>query len=174
MCYNEAMLELVTENHPILQKTMPKVEEVVGLRQLAHDMFLLMWSNGGVGLAAPQVGIAVRMFVMGPQSGPNYVCINPEIQESGAVAIAKEGCLSFPGLWLSISRPSWVQARYQTLDGTWVEQRFDGLLAQCYQHELDHLNGELFVNRSSRLGLKMARERQQKEIRKMKRVESQA
>ena len=168
------MLEIVSEDHPILRKTMPRADDVASLRALAQDMFLLMWSNGGVGLAAPQVGMAVRMFVMGPQAGPNYVCINPEIKESGATAVAKEGCLSFPGLWLSISRPSWIQARYQTLDGSWVEQRFDGLLARCYQHELDHLDGKLFVDFSSQLGIKMARERQKKQVRKMKRVESSA
>jgi peptide deformylase len=92
------MLEIVSEDHPILQKAMPQADDVAGLRALAQDMFLLMWSNGGVGLAAPQVGMAVRMFVMGPQAGPNYVCINPEIKESGDTAVAKEGCLSFPGL----------------------------------------------------------------------------
>lgn len=164
------MLELIEENHPLLQKPMARVEDAVGLKQLAHDMFLMMWSNGGIGLAAPQCGIAVRMFVMGPQSGPNYVCINPEVLDQGPSVTGKEGCLTFPGLWLNIHRPEWVTAKYQTLDGSWVEQRFEGLLARCYLHELDHLNGHLFTQYASTLGLKMARERQQKELRKLKKV----
>lgn len=164
------MLELIPENHPLLQKAMQPVEDAVGLKQLAHDMFLIMWSNGGIGLAAPQVGIAVRMFIMGPQQGPHYICINPEILELGASVMSKEGCLTFPGLWLNISRPEWVLAKYQTLDGTWVEQKFEGLLARCYLHELDHLNGNLFTEHASVLGLKMARDRQQKELRKLKKV----
>lgn len=163
------MLELVNENHPILSLEMPQVPEGANLEALTKDMFLIMWSNGGIGLAAPQVGIALRMFVMGPQEGPHYVCINPEIIESGDEEIGPEGCLSYPALWLNIRRPSWVKARYQTLDGQIVEQQFEGLLARCYVHELDHLNGKTFDKMSSALGLKLAKARQQKKLRKLKR-----
>jgi peptide deformylase len=106
---------------------------------------------------------------MGPQEGPHYVCINPEIVEEGPEEMGQEGCLSYPALWLNIRRPAWVQARYQTLDGQIVEQRFEGLLARCYVHELDHLNGQTFDKLSSTLSLKLARERQQKKLRKLKR-----
>jgi peptide deformylase len=163
------MLELVNENHPILSMEMPQVPEGANLEALAKDMFLIMWSNGGIGLAAPQVGIAVRLFVMGPQEGPHYVCINPEILELGGEEMGPEGCLSFPALWLNIRRPTWVTARYQTLDGQIVEQRFEGLLARCYIHELDHLDGKTFDTMSSALSLKLARARQQKKLRKLKR-----
>lgn len=165
------MLEFVQENHPILSTQLPPVDPGVNLESLSKDMFLLMWSNGGIGLAAPQVGMAVRMFVMGPQSGPNYVCINPEIVEASVEQEnATEGCLSFPALWLNIKRPKWVHARYTTISGETVEQRFDGLLARCYIHELEHLDGITFTKYSSTLGLKLARERQQKSLRKKKRV----
>jgi peptide deformylase len=165
------MLEFVHENHPILSARLPPVETGVNLEALSKDMFLLMWSNGGIGLAAPQVGIAVRMFIMGSQQGPNYVCINPEILEvSKEEDIAIEGCLSFPSLWLNIKRPTWVHARYTTISGDVVEQKFDGLLARCYIHELEHLDGITFTKYSSTLGLKLARERQQKSLRKQKRV----
>jgi peptide deformylase len=111
------------------------------------------------------------MFVMGPQQGPNYVCINPEIVEvSAETEIATEGCLSFPSLWLNIKRPKWVHARYTTISGETVEQKFDGLLARCYIHELEHLDGITFTKHSSQLGLRLARERQQKSLRKKKRV----
>lgn len=168
------MLELLHEDHELLRMKMPAVADPKQLESLVQDMFLIMWSNGGIGLAAPQVGMALRMFIMGSQEGPHYVCINPEVVETGPDVIFKEGCLSFPGLWLNISRPKWVQARYQALDGTWVEQHFEGLLARCYLHELDHLDGHVFTERTKGLGLKMARERQQKELRKLKKAEKQA
>lgn len=165
------MLEFVQENHPILSTQLPPFDPGVNLGSLSKDMFLLMWSNGGIGLAAPQVGLAVRMFVMGPQTGPNYVCINPEIVEvSAKEETATEGCLSFPSLWLNIKRPTWVHARYTALSGEVVEQRFEGLLARCYMHELEHLDGITFIKHSSQLGLKLARARQLKSLRKQKRV----
>jgi len=163
------MLELVPEDHPILSTKLPEVPDDLDLTTLSKDMFLIMWSNGGIGLAAPQVGMAVRMFIMGPQEGPHYVCINPEVIETGPEITGSEGCLSFPALWLNIKRPEWVHARYRTLDGQIVEQKFESLLARCYVHELDHLNGVTFVNYSSDLGLKLARNRQQKMLRKLKR-----
>lgn len=163
------MIEFVPETHPILSVQIPPVDPNVNLEQLSKDMFMLMWSNGGIGLAAPQVGIAVRMFVMGPQSGPNYVCINPEIvTTSEEQEVGTEGCLSFPSLWLNIKRPIWVHGRYRTLSGETVEQRFEGLLARCYIHELEHLDRITFTKHSSQLGLKLARARQLKSLRKQK------
>jgi peptide deformylase len=164
------MLELVKDDHPILSVKMPPVDGGLNLEPLSKDMFLLMWSNGGIGLAAPQVGMAVRMFVMGPQQGPNYVCINPEIVEYGPDNMGPEGCLSYPALWLNIKRPEWVHARYRTLNGEIVEQKFEGLLARCYIHELDHLDGITFVSKVKPLSLRLAKERQRKELRKQKRV----
>jgi peptide deformylase len=97
------------------------------------------------------------------------VCINPEIiATSEEQSIASEGCLSYPALWLNIKRPLWVQARYNTLDGQVVEKKFEGLLARCYIHELEHLDGVLFTSQSSNLGLQLARARQQKKLRKIK------
>lgn len=163
------MIELVQEVHPILSSVMPAVPDDINLEALSKDMFLTMWSNGGIGLAAPQVGIALRLFTMGPQEGPHYVCINPEVLETGPdEELGTEGCLSFPALWLNIRRPSWITAKYRTLDGQLVEQRFDGMLARCYLHELDHLNGTVFTSRSSKLGLKLARDRQKAKLRKFK------
>lgn len=159
------MLELLPENHELLSMVMPKVDDPASLEPLTREMFPIMWANGGIGLAAPQVGMTLSMFIMGPPEGPTYVCINPEIAETGPVCRMQEGCLTYPGLWLNIDRPSWVQARYQTLDGSWVEQRFEGLLARCYLHELDHLNGNVFVKQASKLGLKLAQERRVKLLR---------
>jgi peptide deformylase len=165
------MLEFVPETHPILASTIPEADPQLNLETLSKDMFMLMWSNGGIGLAAPQVGMAVRMFVMGSQQGPNYVCINPTIlAASKDLEVGSEGCLSFPSLWLNIKRPTWVHAQYTTLNGETVEQKFEGLLARCYIHELEHLDGITFTKHSSQLGLKLARARQQKSLLKQKRV----
>lgn len=160
-------LNLVNSNDPILTMPMPVVGEDIDLTQLSKDMFLIMWSSGGIGLAAPQVGMALRMFVMGSQQGPNYVCINPEVVESSdEIMTGTEGCLSYPALWLNIKRPQWVQARYRTLNGELIEQRFEGLLARCYLHELDHLNGVVFTKYVGQLSLKMALARQKKKLAK--------
>lgn len=174
-------LSLVDAKDPILTLPIPEVfgTETVDMTQLSKDMFLLMWNNGGIGLAAPQVGLALRMFVMGSQQGPggyagtpphlqpgpNYVCINPMvISRSDSVESGVEGCLSFPSLWLNIKRPSWVLARYRTLNGELIEQRFEGLLARCYVHELDHLNGIVFTSYVGKLSLKMSLARQKKNL----------
>lgn len=160
-------LNLVSSDDPVLTMSMPEIGDDIDLTQLSKDMFLIMWSNGGIGLAAPQVGMAVRMFVMGSQSGPNYVCINPEVLDCGeSTKNGLEGCLSFPKLWLNIKRPTWVQARYRTLNGEVVEQRFEGLMARCYLHELDHLNGKVFTSYAGKLSLKMALARQKKKMNK--------
>jgi len=165
------MLELVNENHPILSIAIPPIDPATDLEHLSKEMFMIMWLNGGIGLAAPQVGMSVRMFVMGPQEGPNYVCINPEIVETSEDQhIALEGCLSYPALWLNIKRPQWVQTRYTMLDGTVVEHKFEGLMARCYLHELEHLDGKVFLSKVKTLSLKLATKRQQKSLRKIKRA----
>jgi len=160
-------LNLVKSDNPILSMSMPAVGNDVDLTQLSKDMFMIMWSNGGIGLAAPQVGMVLRMFVMGSQQGPNYVCINPEvINTSTDLKTGQEGCLSYPALWLNIKRPQWVQARYRTLNGELIEQKFEGLFARCYIHELDHLNGIVFTKHVGKLSLKLAFNRQKKNLKK--------
>jgi len=155
-------MNLVPINDPILSTVMPSVGDV-DLTQVSKDMFETMWSLGGIGLAAPQIGLTLRMFVMGEQQGSNYVCINPEVMDvSKDFEINLEGCLSYPALWLNIKRPKWIQTRYRTLTGELVEQYFEGLLARCYLHELDHLNGIVFTKYVGQLSLKMAQERQKK------------
>mgnify|MGYP001254449927 CR=1 FL=1 len=156
-------LALVAEDHPILTQVMPVVDKPKYVEILSKGMFQLMWEKEGIGLAAPQVGMFLRMFIMGSKEGPHYVCINPEVIEvSENQILDAEGCLTFPNLWLNISRPEWVDARYQTLDGSIVERRFEGLMARCYLHELDHLNGIPFTTIVSKLKLDMAKKRRKK------------
>ena len=108
---------------------------------LTQQMFSFMRKNNGIGLAAPQVGISRRLFVM--EIGEvRKSCFNPEvIEHSTDFAEYPEGCLSFPGDECKIKRPSAVSVRYQDHSGTWVEEKLQGLEARCFQHELDHLDG---------------------------------
>lgn len=117
---------------------------------LARQLLEFMIENDGIGLAAPQVGIGLRMFVMkiGLRS---YICCNPEIiSSSGNLSEFAEGCLSFPGKGCIISRPDTVLVRYQQVDGTVAEEELSGLAARCYQHELDHLDGVTMFDRQER------------------------
>ena len=110
-------------------------------RLLAQRMRQFMIQENGIGLAAPQIGIAKRIFVMQIQAWQR-ACFNPQItQRSDHAVDFDEGCLSFPGEHCIIKRPEWVDVRYQDHQGQWHTERFSGLLARCFQHELDHLDG---------------------------------
>lgn len=108
---------------------------------LAAQLKEFMIQENGIGLAAPQVGISKRVFVMLVHE-QFRACFNPEITKTSDVLTDyAEGCLSFPGEQCTISRPDWIMVRYQEANGTEVEDTLVGLEARCFQHELDHLNG---------------------------------
>jgi peptide deformylase len=110
-------------------------------QQLAQCLLEFMRRNHGIGLAANQVGINQRLFVM-EISGWRRICFNPEIlDQSPNLVDWNEACLSFPGEQCIIQRPDWIDVRYQAADGESHTERFAGLLGRCFQHELDHLNG---------------------------------
>ena len=126
------------------------------IRRLAEDMLDTMYDAPGVGLAAIQVGVPVRMVTMDVSKSDDerqpLVLINPEITWSSEEKRAyEEGCLSIPEYYEEVERPDRVRFRYTNLDGTTVEQDADGLLATCVQHEIDHLNGVLFIDHLSKL-----------------------
>ena len=128
---------------------------------IERSMIDFMIENKGIGLAANQIGITKRVFVMGSYSIPEFpepfALFNPRIIESSEeMIIDKEGCLSYPGLFLSVKRPSWVIAEYQDAKGNVRDIRVDGYLSKCFQHELDHLDGICFVDRVSSLKLNLA------------------
>ena len=132
--------------------------------QLEKDMIEFMLANRGIGLAANQIGITKRVFVMGSNTIPNFpspfAVFNPIIKEaSSELVLDEEGCLSYPGLFLKVKRPSWVVAEYQDSQGTVKEIRVDGYLNKCFQHEYDHLNGVCFVDRVSQMKLQLAMRR---------------
>jgi peptide deformylase len=133
------------------------VKEITGeIRRLADDMLETMYDAPGVGLAAIQIGVPVRMVTMDVSKSEDehqpMVLINPEILwASEEKRVYEEGCLSIPEYYEEVERPDRVRFRYMNLQGETVEQDADGLLATCVQHEIDHLNGVLFIDYLSKL-----------------------
>ncbi len=128
-----------------------------------------MIANNGIGLAANQINITKRVFVMGSENISGFpkpfALFNPKILEtSKETTLDKEGCLSYPGLFLMIKRPVWVVAEYQDREGNIKEIKVDGYLSKCFQHEYDHLDGVCFVDKVSQLKLQLA----MKKLRKFK------
>ncbi|MEY4240090.1 MAG: hypothetical protein RL339_2691 [Pseudomonadota bacterium] len=151
------------------------------LKTLVADMFETMYDAPGIGLAAIQVGVPLRVLVIDlqpedPDAEPEVctahgghshshqplkkeprVFINPEILDpSDDLSVYSEGCLSVPEIYADVERPARIRARWQDLDGTAHEEEMDGLLATCLQHEMDHLEGILFIDHLSRLKRQMA------------------
>ena len=142
---------------PLLRQVSKPVERVDGdLRKLADDMLETMYDAPGIGLAAIQIGEPLRMLVIdlakeGETPEP-HVFINPEILESSDQrSVYEEGCLSIPDYYAEVERPAAVRVKYLDRDGKLQEIEAEGLLATCIQHELDHLDGVLFIDHISKL-----------------------
>ena len=136
---------------PRLKKVCEPVRDITTeVKALAADMLETMYVAPGIGLAAPQVGAMIRLLVMDCiKDGPAepMVLINPElVWASEDVSIFEEGCLSLPEQYAEVKRPSIVTVRWTDLDGAPQERTFDGLWATCVQHEMDHLDGKLFID----------------------------
>lgn len=147
-----SILKIRTYPDPVLREPAKPVTIIdAKLRRLAGDMMETMQDAEGLGLAAPQVGESVRMVIVdfNPEESDPRVLINPVIvKRSGRKELRKEGCLSFPGLHTQIKRSPVVVCEAQNLDGEIVEYRAEGLSARAVQHELDHLDGFLFVDKA--------------------------
>jgi peptide deformylase len=171
---NITPLPLFDENHPMLRQVIPEFDAYKLPSPLTSKLIkrlkMTMKLHNGLGLSANQCGVFERLFVIG--SGDNvWACINPEILAcSDDIAKDREGCLSFPGLSVSIDRPSWVEVQYFEENGKQVQKRFEGLTARCFQHELDHMNGIRMIDKVKPLALQMAREKQKKLIKKISRL----
>jgi peptide deformylase len=132
---------------PVLRERATEITDVDGkLAQLAEDMVATMYAAPGLGLAGPQVGVRKRIFVYDIGEGPETI-INPEIRESRGEWGFDEGCLSIPGLAFELVRPKEVHLVGYDLQGNELSIEADELLARCFQHELDHLDGVLFIER---------------------------
>lgn len=145
----------------------PGDEDMV--RALAPRMLATMYAAPGIGLAAPQIGSDLRLIVVdvaGKEEPPApMVLVNPEITAATKeMAVREEGCLSLPGQYADVERPARVKVRWQELDGSKREIEADGLLGVCLQHEIDHLNGVLFVDHLSALKRNMLLRKLAKEL----------
>ena len=164
---------------PILEVPDPRLKTVStlvetfddDLRSLVADMFETMYDAPGIGLAAIQVGVPKRVLVIDLQNEGEdgepvrtpRVFINPEILDpSDEHTLYNEGCLSVPDQYAEVERPSTIRARWQDLDGKVHEEAMDGLMATCLQHEMDHLEGVLFIDHLSRLKRQMVLKRLEK------------
>jgi len=164
------ILEIVKYGHPVLRQKGARIEKIdAGVKQLVADMLETMHSAKGVGLAAQQVGRALQLTVLdvsgatdrpstlqrnGKEVDPNtampLILINPEVKPTGDLVVGSEGCLSFPEIYGEIARPGTAEVTALNENGETVRFTCGGLLARAIQHENDHLNGILFIDRMKR------------------------
>lgn len=187
------MFDVIQYPHPVLKEKSSVIETIDNdIINQAKNMVDAMYKDSGIGLAANQVAIANRLFVMdvpdgvwrydgekkgvlkieaGYRSGERAediqanpkIVINPEIvKKSEARSVYEEGCLSLPGHYAEVVRPAKITARYRTLNGETIEEEFEGLDSHCFQHELDHLDGVLFIDHISALKRNMIVKRMKK------------
>ena len=161
-----AKLRILEFPDPRLRKKAEPVEAVdAELQALIDDMFETMYDAPGIGLAATQVDVHRRLLVADVSTEKNepWVLINPVIVEQDGVEVTEEGCLSVPGYYEEVQRAEHIRVRYLNRDGEEVESEFDGLLAVCVQHEMDHLEGKLFVDYLSEAKRQRIRKRLEKD-----------
>jgi peptide deformylase len=165
-------LPLYDDNFAMLREVMPEYTDVLPnpiINKLVSRLKMTMKKFGGIGLSANQCGVYERVFVMGLEDNV-FVCINPKIvEQSEELDKEKEGCLSFPGLSLSVQRPKWIVAEFVDETGVTHRMRFEGITARCYMHELDHMNGVRFVDHVGPVALRLAKQKQEKTVKKFQR-----
>ncbi len=149
-------LRIIKYGNPILRMKARKVDKIDHrIQKLVDDMILTMQVDGGIGLAAPQVAESLALVVIDHslifEDGEPTAYINPVIFASEGETVLEEGCLSVPEIREEVKRPEIITLRYQNLEGEIREERVDGLLSRVLQHEIDHINGVLFIDRISAL-----------------------
>ena len=151
----------------LYKKAAPVTAFDAGLRKLVRGMAETMYAAPGVGLAATQVDIHRRVIVVDPSETRNslIVLINPEILEARGVQLCEEGCLSVPGIYEPVERAEWIRVGAQDVEGKAFTLEAEKLLAVCIQHEIDHLEGRVFVDYLSRLKQARIKAKMQKLIR---------
>jgi len=144
-----AILKVRKYGDPILRRRAALVPEITPeIRRTVEDMIETMYDEVGIGLAAPQVGVSLRLMVVShDKSGEARALVNPVIAEQGGEVTSEEGCLSLPGIFAPVTRAEWVRLEAQDLEGHPVSIRGRGLTARVFQHETDHLDGVLFIDR---------------------------
>jgi peptide deformylase len=166
-----AILDIVYFGDPKLEKVSEPVSQVTPeIRKLARDMFETMYYTSGVGLSAPQIGINKRLLVIDVSGGEDrskqLTVINPVVIETNGSQTGREGCLSFPGLFATVTRPNFVKIRGLNLEGKEVEVEGSELLARALLHEIDHLDGILYIQRMKKSDREVI-------VKKMRKIKSQ-
>lgn len=167
------VLELIKHDHPILKRELeefdfknPPTDPV----ELANNLIETMKANRGIGLAANQCGLPYRVFVLWSETP--FVCFNPRVVDaSNETNMLEEGCLSYPHLFVKIKRPSIVKVRFQDAFGEMHTEKFVGMTARAFQHEVDHMNGIHYHARANRIHLDRALNQQKVLTRRLKRGE---
>lgn len=158
-----AVLDVRLYGDPVLRKPAAPVRDVNSeIQRLIDDLVESMYNDAGIGLAAPQVGASHRIVVADAGSGVARAYVNPVLVEQGGEVTGEEGCLSLPGIFADVVRAEWVVVEAQDRDGASFRERTGGLLARVLQHEIDHLDGVLFIDRLD----KVTRDRIKRQIRK--------
>jgi peptide deformylase len=144
-----AVLRVRRYGDPVLRRRAREVEAVTpDIRRLVEDMTDTMYDEVGIGLAAPQVGASIRLMVVGDDTNRGVqALVNPVIAAQGGSVTAEEGCLSLPGVFAAVTRAEWVTLEAQDLEGAPISITARGLRARVFQHEIDHLDGVLFIDR---------------------------
>lgn len=166
-------LWLVDENNACLYTAPRAVEDFTLVPRLSAHMFDVMKQTNGVGLSANQIGVDASMFVMkwpdmGEDKAGSLIVVNPRITEySKNTSSFEEGCLSFPGLYIWLTRPESITVEFQDMHGIWQSNSLSGWPARIFQHEFDHMQGKTFIDNASRLKLERAFKKRNKMIRKL-------
>lgn len=158
---------LVEPKHPVLHNPagIDPLDTDIVWQTVEQEMFKLMHERVGIGLAAPQLGNPVKMFVMRHSTEGDIAVYNPKIINVSEETVSmEEGCLTFPLLYFIVTRPEKVKVRFQTVDQEVVEDWLDGMDSRCFQHEFDHLQGKLFLQYASDMKLQRAMKKRDKQI----------
>ena len=163
-----SIYKIVKYGDPVLRKKTQEITEITeDIKQLAFDMLETMYAAPGVGLAAPQIGLSLKLCVIDimPEGKKEpYILINPQIIDGTDMVELEEGCLSFPKIYEKVKRFNEVTAQYTDINGKLRKVTVSGFLAKAFQHEIDHLNGKVFIDLLS----PWKRKDVEKEIRKRK------
>ena len=153
--------------HPVLDNAVKPVEDFAALEPLIADMEASMKAAEGIGIAANQIGVALRIALVGREDGTWFEIVNPVMLSKTDTTAMNEGCLSVPGEWHDVKRCQKVHVRYQDRTGATHELEAEGKLAHVLQHEIDHLDGKVYVQHLGQLTRRLIRERmlkKQKEL----------
>ena len=163
--YEVKTFALIPENHPVLHEVLPEFDfsnPPVNPNEFASTLVETCKKHKGYGLSANQCGVSARVFVIGTNDF-EMACINPKIINRSEETIkGDEGCLSFPGFYVKIARPSWIDVEFTDENGQVKQIRLEGLTARCFEHELDHMNGVVFTQYVGPVSIQLAKKKQAK------------